>query len=62
MQEMTESRDLMDVRKDWDYLHELLLSYLSLNPPHTHKYIVRAFTDLVVDLLSSPAAVETSGC
>ncbi|XP_027364736.1 transcription repressor OFP12-like [Abrus precatorius] len=53
MQEMIRSRQIFDVRKDWDYLHELLLCYLALNPTHTHKYIVRAFTDLVVELLSS---------
>ena len=65
MREMIESRENVDVRKDWDYLHELLLCYLALNPAHTHKYIVRAFTDLVVELLSSrasPPVVETSHC
>ncbi|KAI4345642.1 hypothetical protein L6164_012742 [Bauhinia variegata] len=56
MQEMIESREVVDVRKDWDYLHELLLCYLALNPSHTHKYVVRAFTDLVVDLLASPSS------
>ncbi|KAK7280117.1 hypothetical protein RJT34_25179 [Clitoria ternatea] len=53
MQEMISSHQVLDVRKDWDYLHELLLCYLALNPPHTHKYIVHAFTDLIVQLLSS---------
>ncbi|XP_028773564.1 transcription repressor OFP12-like [Neltuma alba] len=53
MQEMIESRDSVDVTRDWDYLHDLLLCYLALNPPHAHRYIVRAFTDLLVHLLSS---------
>lgn len=60
MQEMIDSRQVLDVKKDWDYLHELLLCYLALNPTHTHKYIVRAFTDLVVDLLSSSSSSSLS--
>ncbi|KAK7391058.1 hypothetical protein VNO78_19379 [Psophocarpus tetragonolobus] len=43
MHDMTRSRQLFDC----DYLHQLLLCYLALNPPHTHKYIFRAFTDLL---------------
>ncbi|XP_073525863.1 uncharacterized protein [Phyllobates terribilis] len=35
------------------YLHELLFCYLSLNPKHTHKLIVRAFTDLLFSLTST---------
>lgn len=35
---------------DWEYLHELLLCYLSLNSKHTHKFIISAFTDILVDL------------
>ncbi|XP_054807864.1 transcription repressor OFP12-like [Prosopis cineraria] len=54
MQEMIDSRESVDVTRDWDYLYDLLLCYLALNPSHTHRYIVRAFTDLVVHLLSSP--------
>lgn len=53
MHEMIRSRQVLDITKDWDYLHELLLCYLALNPTHTHKYIIRAFTDLVLQLLSS---------
>ncbi|KAF8388068.1 hypothetical protein HHK36_026734 [Tetracentron sinense] len=53
MQEMVEVRDLLDVRADWDYLHELLLCYLTLNPKHTHKFIIGAFADLLVCLMSS---------
>ncbi|MED6205501.1 hypothetical protein PIB30_018283 [Stylosanthes scabra] len=69
MQEMIASRkQTLDVSKDWEYLHDLLLCYLALNPSHTHRYIVRAFTDLVVDLLSSssslssPPVVKSSSC
>ncbi|XP_021764407.1 transcription repressor OFP12-like [Chenopodium quinoa] len=56
MQEMVESRDLgnLEIKEVWEYLQELLLSYLSLNPKNTHKYIVGAFTDLVVNLMSTP--------
>ncbi|KAK9282394.1 hypothetical protein L1049_005311 [Liquidambar formosana] len=54
MQEMVEARELMDVRTNWDNLHELLLCYLALNPKSTHKFIVSAFADLIVGLMSSP--------
>ncbi|XP_057959135.1 transcription repressor OFP12-like [Malania oleifera] len=53
MQEMVEARDLVDVRANWEYLHELLLCYLTLNPKHTHKFIVGAFADLLISLMSS---------
>ncbi|XP_057427709.1 transcription repressor OFP12-like [Lotus japonicus] len=60
MQEMIDSHKVLDVNSDWDYLHQLLLCYLALNPPHTHKHIVRAFTHLVVDLLSSSSSSSSS--
>ncbi|KAL9227517.1 hypothetical protein vseg_003198 [Gypsophila vaccaria] len=50
MQEMVEARG--EVGGAWEYLQELLLSYLSLNPKSTHKYIVRAFADVVVSSMS----------
>lgn len=53
MQEMVEARDLMDVKANWDNLHELLLCYLALNPKSTHKFIVGAFADLVVSLMAN---------
>ncbi|KAK1399059.1 Transcription repressor [Heracleum sosnowskyi] len=53
MQEMVEARDLVDVRDNWEYLHDLLTCYLSLNPKSTHKFIVRAFADLLVSLMTS---------
>ncbi|KAL8530601.1 hypothetical protein ACS0TY_007580 [Phlomoides rotata] len=54
MQEMVEAREIHDVRQNWDYLHELLMCYLSLNPKSTHKFIVGAFADLLVSLMTSP--------
>ncbi|KAM1086953.1 hypothetical protein ACFX2J_012493 [Malus domestica] len=48
---------------DMEYLHELLLCYLSLNPKHAHKDIISAFTDLVIGLLcaeDSPAPAPAS--
>ncbi|XP_027096633.1 transcription repressor OFP12-like [Coffea eugenioides] len=53
MQEMVEAHDLIDVAANWDYLHELLTCYLSLNPKRTHKFIVGAFADLLVSLITS---------
>lgn len=54
MQEMVEARDRpVDVRRDWQYLQELLVCYLQINPVDTHKFILRAFSDLVVYLLES---------
>ncbi|PIN09015.1 hypothetical protein CDL12_18408 [Handroanthus impetiginosus] len=53
MQEMVEAREIHDVRENWDHLQELLMRYLSLNPKSTHKYIVGAFADLLVSLMTS---------
>ncbi|GFZ04727.1 ovate family protein 12 [Actinidia rufa] len=53
MQEMVEARELVDVGADWPHLHELLTCYLALNPKSTHKFIIRAFSDLLVSLMSS---------
>ncbi|XP_041017574.1 transcription repressor OFP12-like [Juglans microcarpa x Juglans regia] len=52
MQEMVEARELVDVKSNWEFLHELLLCYLALNPKNTHKFIVGAFADLLVSLMS----------
>ncbi|XP_021713509.1 LOW QUALITY PROTEIN: transcription repressor OFP12-like [Chenopodium quinoa] len=65
MQEMIEARkiemklnnqhNLVDVSDESDdlseYLRELLLCYLNLNPKHTHKFIIEAFADLLVSLM-----------
>ncbi|KAK2648360.1 hypothetical protein Ddye_015849 [Dipteronia dyeriana] len=58
MQEMVEARGLVDIKSNWDYLHELLLCYLALNPKNTHNFIIGAFADLLVSLMSPP---ETEG-
>ncbi|KAJ7972776.1 Transcription repressor like [Quillaja saponaria] len=52
MQEIVEARDeLMDVKSNWESLHELLLSYLAINPKSSHKFILSAFADLLVSLM-----------
>ncbi|XP_076944381.1 transcription repressor OFP16-like [Bidens hawaiensis] len=56
MQEMVEARDFIDVRANWDYLNELLTCYLDLNPKSAHKFIVGAFADLLVTLMTAEAA------
>ncbi|CAK9154388.1 unnamed protein product [Ilex paraguariensis] len=53
MQDMVEARGVVDIKADWDFLHELLSCYLTLNPKQTHKIIVSAFADLIVSLMSS---------
>ncbi|KAL6292002.1 hypothetical protein ACE6H2_000144 [Prunus campanulata] len=45
---------------DVEYLHELLLCYLSLNPKQAHKDIISAFTDLVICLLSANSSAPAS--
>ncbi|KAK6117170.1 hypothetical protein DH2020_049049 [Rehmannia glutinosa] len=62
MVEMIESRDLTDVRADnWGFLNELLLCYLTLNPKHTHKFIVGAFADVIVSLVLPAASSDDAG-
>lgn len=53
MMEMIEARDLTDAKSDWEFLNELLLCYLTLNPKHAHKFIVGAFADVIVSLVAS---------
>jgi uncharacterized protein (TIGR01568 family) len=62
MQEMVEARpELMnDVKSNWNTLHELLLSYLALNPKSTHKFILGAFSDLIVTLMSLSSSCSSS--
>ncbi|XP_073287179.1 transcription repressor OFP15-like [Primulina huaijiensis] len=50
MQEMIEAHELMDVESSWEFLHELLCCYLTLNPKHAHKFIVAAFADVILSL------------
>ncbi|KAL9675383.1 hypothetical protein QQ045_003585 [Rhodiola kirilowii] len=60
MEEMVEARETENEESikrtsNWEYLHELLLCYLALNPKATHKFIIGAFADLVVDHLPATA-------
>ncbi|RID79281.1 hypothetical protein BRARA_A02031 [Brassica rapa] len=57
MREMVEARDpTRDDVSDREYLNELLFCYLSLNPKHTHKFIVSAFADTLLWLLSQSSS------
>ncbi|CDY42794.1 BnaC01g22720D [Brassica napus] len=59
MREMVEARDpTRDDVSDREYLNELLFCYLSLNPKHTHKFIVSAFADTLLWLLSQSSSPE----
>ncbi|XP_061366974.1 transcription repressor OFP16-like [Gastrolobium bilobum] len=61
MQEMVEARpELMDVKSNWDVLQELLLCYLALNPKSIHKFILGAFADLLVSLMSFSSSSSSS--
>ncbi|KFK43734.1 hypothetical protein AALP_AA1G165800 [Arabis alpina] len=61
MREMIEARDLRrDIVVDREYLHELLFCYLSLNPKHTHRFIVSAFADTLLWLLSPSPSPSSS--
>lgn len=62
MQEMVEAQGIIDVKADWEFLHELLLCYLTLNPKQTHKYIIKAFSDLLVSLMSSESCRKIGDC
>ncbi|CAN8247673.1 unnamed protein product [Cochlearia groenlandica] len=56
MQEMIDAAvvagDLTHPDKGYEFLNELLMCYLSLNPIDTHKFVIRAFSDILVSLLS----------
>lgn len=60
MEEMLKAHESIDNEtSNWEYLHELLLCYMALNPETTHKFIIGAFADLVVDHVYAPAAKRT---
>ncbi|XP_023548724.1 transcription repressor OFP12-like [Cucurbita pepo subsp. pepo] len=66
MQEMVEAREEIATatkKSRWEFLHELLLCYLALNPKTTHKHILKAFADLatVTKPPLPPEATETDG-
>ncbi|TXG69101.1 hypothetical protein EZV62_004036 [Acer yangbiense] len=50
MQEMVEARLQDHPKVDWEFLEELVFYYLNLNDKKSHKFILRAFVDLVVEL------------
>lgn len=52
MEEMAAALRLRDARRRGDRarLHELLLCYLALNDRGAHRYVVSAFTDLLLRL------------
>lgn len=50
MHEMVEARLRHREMVDWNFMEELLFSYLNLNDKKSHKYILSAFVDLVVVL------------
>ncbi|KAK1352650.1 Transcription repressor [Heracleum sosnowskyi] len=58
MQDMVEAYGLTDLKTNYNNLHELFRCYLSLNPKSTHKYIVRAFTDLLISLMTTSPPLE----
>ncbi|GAB2220685.1 hypothetical protein Droror1_Dr00008351 [Drosera rotundifolia] len=60
MQEMVEARDRHE-EWSWEYLNELLVCYLKLNPESAHGDIVRAFADLVVCLVAAAGGGGWSG-
>ncbi|KZV17082.1 hypothetical protein F511_24100 [Dorcoceras hygrometricum] len=61
MQEMIEAHEwTSDVKSSGEFLHELLLCYLTLNPKHTHKFVIDAFADVVVSLVSPPVGYRKS--
>ncbi|XVF74600.1 hypothetical protein PTKIN_Ptkin13bG0125000 [Pterospermum kingtungense] len=50
MLEMVEERLKHHSTIDWDFMEELLFCYLNLNDKKSHKFILSAFTDLIVVL------------
>lgn len=56
MEEMVEAHGL----KDWECLEELFMWYLRVNGKNTHGFIVGAFVDLLVGILSTPPSSSSS--
>ncbi|GKV43400.1 hypothetical protein SLEP1_g50692 [Rubroshorea leprosula] len=50
MQEMVDARMQHQGKLDWDFMEELLLSYLNLNEKQSHRFIMCAYADLVTFL------------
>ncbi|XP_073302056.1 transcription repressor OFP16-like [Primulina huaijiensis] len=60
MQEMIEAHDWTDLKSSGEFLHDLLMCYLTLNHKHTHKFIIDAFADIVVSLVSPPVSCRST--
>uniref|UniRef100_A0A7N0TLV9 Transcription repressor n=1 Tax=Kalanchoe fedtschenkoi TaxID=63787 RepID=A0A7N0TLV9_KALFE len=62
MQEMVEASRLVkkETAASWSFLHDMLLCYLALNHKTTHKYIIRAFADLLVNLVVAADTTSSS--
>eukprot|EP01018_Ginkgo_biloba_P023243 Gb_34060 [translate_table: standard] len=59
MQEMVEAHNLTD----WSCLQEMLLCYLSLNKQKTHKFILGAFADLLMNIIATTTPLlEYASC
>ncbi|CAI9104585.1 OLC1v1003289C1 [Oldenlandia corymbosa var. corymbosa] len=56
MQEMIDARLQHNGKINWEFMEELLFCYLNLNDKKSHRFILRAFVDLVVTLC------ENQGC
>lgn len=54
MQDMVEAKFKNDEKVDWDFMEELLFSYLNLNDKKSHRFVLSAFADLVVGLRRRP--------
>lgn len=50
MQEMMDSHLKHNEKVDWEFMEELLFSFLNLNDKKSYKYILNAFVDLIVIL------------
>ncbi|KAL5576415.1 hypothetical protein UlMin_018114 [Ulmus minor] len=52
MHEMVEARLRNRSSVDWNFMEELLFCYLNLNEKKSHKYVLSAYVDLIVELRS----------
>ncbi|XP_062023454.1 transcription repressor OFP14 [Rosa rugosa] len=50
MHDMVEARLRNKAKVDWNFMEELLFCYLNLNEKKSHRFILSAFADLVVDM------------
>lgn len=50
MHDMVQARLRKKAKVDWNFMEELLFCYLNLNEKKSHRFILSAFADLVVDM------------